>query len=295
MLKTKWATGFWCGLMALCCSSISNAAPVDCAGEGNITVVQYGDSVTCTSESQGDIDTFHFVGSAGDTIHFSIYGPGGGDGRWQAELYDPDSVLLDSASASASPELDANLTKDGTHTVLVISTSALPSYPHEFTLEVPCLLGDCIGEIPEGTLGYTAVDPCRIVDTRYGIGGSMSAGETRDFKTYGDISSQTKLGGGAPANYPDECPFALGEHSAVHLNVTVVPRGPDGQGGYVTVWPQGETQPETSFMNFRAGLQNMANAGTVRTNNSDAATPDISVFSLRDIDLVIDVMGYYTD
>jgi hypothetical protein len=122
----------------------------------------------------------------------------------------------------------------------------------------------------------------------------MSAGETRHFRSYGDVTDQNQIAGGAPADYPDQCPFALGEHDAVHLNVTVVPMGPAGQRGFVTIWPWGESQPNSSWLNFSAGTQNIANAGIVKTNSSTPANPDFSIYVLRDAHLVIDVLGYFT-
>jgi hypothetical protein len=48
------------------------AESINCQPEGSDTPVQYGDSVTCDSESIGDFDVFHFLGSVGDTIHFYV-------------------------------------------------------------------------------------------------------------------------------------------------------------------------------------------------------------------------------
>jgi hypothetical protein len=44
-----------------------------------------------------------------------------------------------------------------------------------------------------------------------------------------------------------------------------------------------------------AGNQNIANAGVVKTTVSNGANPDFSVYALRDIHLVIDVLGYFKD
>lgn len=274
----------------------ASAAAINCQPDPNTDeMIEYGDTVSCSIDAIGDTDTFHFLGSTGDNIRPTLAGSDGG--RVKLELYAPGGGFINAngGSGNLTANLNEVLTEDGVHTLLVISAStSFPSF--NYTLELPCLGSKCVGGIGAvDTLGYTAVDPCRIVDTRYGIGGSMSADETRSFKTYGDVTSQNKLGGGAPGSYPDECPFALGEHVAVHLNVTVVPTGPSGQGGYVTVWPHGETQPASSFINYKAGVQNIANAGTVKTHSSDGATADISVYARRDLELIIDVMGYYTE
>jgi hypothetical protein len=138
------------------------------------------------------------------------------------------------------------------------------------------------------------VKPCRIIDTRYGVGGAFAAGETRHYRTYGNVSAQNQGAGGAPLDYPTQCPFDLGEQGAVQVNVTVVPQGGNGLGGFVTAWPHGSTRPSSSVVNFKDGVQNIANAAVVPTHESNAATPDISVFANQSVHVIIDVMGYFT-
>ena len=77
---------------------------------------------------------------------------------------------------------------------------------------------------------------------------------------------------------------------AVHLNVTVVPQL--GWGNFV-VYPANEEAPNASQTNYRAGVQNVANAATVKTYSS-AGFKQIEVKnSFGYAYLVIDVMGYY--
>jgi hypothetical protein len=212
------------------------------------------------------------------------------------ELYDPGSGLIDQNSGSSSPEVDAELLEDGIYTLLVESTDGTGA-PHEYRLDVPCLLGKCAADdIPSDTLGYTAVDSCRIVDTRYGLGGPMSPGDKRNFHTYGDVSDQNSAAGGAPSSYPAECPFALGEHTAVHLSLTVIPLGPKGQKGTVKLWPHGGAKPISPWIYYKkAGTLKIVSTGTVKVHSKDAATPEISVRTNKKIDLIIDVLGYYIE
>jgi hypothetical protein len=133
---------------------------------------------------------------------------------------------------------------------------------------------------------YTGVKPCRIVDTRK-IGGAFTAGESREYFVYGDVSGQQ--GGNPP--YSVKCPAPKGEPRAVHINVTAV-GGPHN--GNFRVYKAGITTPATSWVNWQAN-KNVANMGTVKTRHSNAATTDIEVYAHTSADLVIDVMGYYYD
>jgi hypothetical protein len=255
--------------------------------------IQYGDNVACDFVTSSEIDTFTFLGNNGDEVTVQVASIGLNQIEY-VFLYGPDGELKANAGGVGFPagdeaRVDFILNATGTWTIEVE-----PVGPQEYTLQLPCR--GCDAGLPSG--GYTAVNPCRIVDTRYGLGGMMSAGEIRNFRVYGNIRQQNNVTGAAPSDYPASCPFDLAEPSAVHINVTVVPRGPRGQGGFVTVWPWSKTQPNASWMNYVSGVQNIANAGTVAITAAPGAAPDaepdISVYALRDIHLIIDVLGYYT-
>jgi hypothetical protein len=120
-------------------------------------------------------------------------------------------------------------------------------------------------------LRYTAITPCRVVDTRnpnstFG-GPEISAGSTREFD----------LPKGA---------CSLGDvEFAYALNVTVVPSGPLG---YLTVWPSGAPQPTASTLNSDGRVK--ANAAIVRSGVNGG----ISVFATNATHVIIDVVGFYT-
>ena len=135
-------------------------------------------------------------------------------------------------------------------------------------------------------LVFTPVVPCRIVDTRNPgpVSGVFSPGEQREFFVYGttEISSQ----GGNPAG----CSPPRGNPSAVHINVTAVPQSGQGNLG---VFPANVSAPHASLVNYKAGVQNIANAATVKTSGR-AGAGDIAVKNRYGYShLVIDVMGYY--
>jgi hypothetical protein len=127
---------------------------------------------------------------------------------------------------------------------------------------------------PAGALAFVGMTPCRVVDTRNftGLFGppALSANVTRNFP----------LQSGSP------CPIP-GNALAYSLNVTVVP--PGGL-GYLTIWPQGLTQPVVSTLNDLLGTI-VANAAIVPAGNPNGG---ISVFASNDTNLVIDINGYFT-
>jgi hypothetical protein len=133
--------------------------------------------------------------------------------------------------------------------------------------------------VPITDLTFTAVQPCRIVDTRL-AGGAIAPGGVRSYNVYGAVASQ----GGNPS----DCPSPQGEPHAVALNVTAVPLG----NGNIVAYPFGSPVPNASLVNYRADAQNIANAGTVKTCFN--CTKDISVKSrVGTTHVVIDVLGYY--
>jgi hypothetical protein len=124
------------------------------------------------------------------------------------------------------------------------------------------------------------VQPCRIVDTRL-AGGAIPPDGIRSYNVYGAVASQ----GGNSAG----CPSPAGEPLAVALNVTAVPVA--GRGNIVA-YPFGSVPPNASLVNWQAGVQNVANSGTVKTCFN--CTKDINIKSrVGTVHVVIDVLGYY--
>ena len=116
-----------------------------------------------------------------------------------------------------------------------------------------------------GGLSLINVAPCRALDTRVPAGSPPFKG-TRDVNVAGS-------GCGAPASA-----------QAYVLNATVIP---SGVLGFLTLWPQGATQPLVSTLNApdAAITSNMAIVPT--TNGS------ISAFAQDPTQLVLDLSGYF--
>ena len=92
---------------------------------------------------------------------------------------------------------------------------------------------------PTSSGSYVALNPARLLDTRYGIGAPAAP-----VRTNGTVSLQVTGRGGVPAI------GSPGGVSAVVLNVTVTaPKA----AGWVTVYPDGTSQPGTSNLNYLTG------------------------------------------
>jgi len=116
-----------------------------------------------------------------------------------------------------------------------------------------------------GGLSLYTVPPCRLLDSRLPAG-------TPPFSTTRDVNV-TAASCGAP-------PTA----QAIVFNATVVP---PGSLGYITMWPQGQTQPLAATLNDTDGAvtNNMAIVPTT--------TGSISVFPFAPTHLVLDIFGYF--
>jgi len=121
-------------------------------------------------------------------------------------------------------------------------------------------------------LQFRAVAPCRVIDTRNAngpLGGPfIAAGTTRAIPV---PSSACNI----PANA-----------AAYSLNMTVVPR--TGTLGYLSVWPNGQSQPLVSTLNSLDGSV-LANAAIVPAGISGS----INAFATNDTDLIVDINGYF--
>jgi hypothetical protein len=112
----------------------------------------------------------------------------------------------------------------------------------------------------------SAISPARLMDTR---NGGVKVGP-------GSVTSLTVTGA---AGVPNGA-------GAVVLNVTVT--GPT-EAGYLTIWPSGQAQPDTSNLNFRAA-QTVPNhvIATVGSNG------EISIFNKNgSTHIIVDLVGWY--
>jgi probable HAF family extracellular repeat protein len=126
-----------------------------------------------------------------------------------------------------------------------------------------------------GSLQFYPLTPCRVIDTRGAkgdLGGpSLLAKVERDF----------------PVRESNCIPSGL-TIKAYSMNFTVVP-SPTGQPlGYLTVWPQGLTQPQVSTLNNPTATV-VANAAIVPAG----ANGGIATWPYNTTDLVVDINGYF--
>ena len=120
-----------------------------------------------------------------------------------------------------------------------------------------------------GTYQFYPLTPCRIVDTRNGQDqGMLQAGVERDYTIAGTC--------GIPSSA-----------TAYSFNVTVLPA--TGGLDYLTVWPQGESQPAVSTLNDNTGTV-VANAAIVPAGSN--STTAFYAHS-NATNLLVDVDGYF--
>lgn len=146
--------------------------------------------------------------------------------------------------------------------------------------DVAAKLGDVTGD-----LVFTAVAPCRIVDTRV-AGGPISANSSRAFlglavNAGANFSSQ----GGSATN----CNVAAVGASAVMINVTVVT--PSGA-GFATVYKSGESRPLAASVNYTAGA--IVNNSVVVGVPNPLAITDFVIYTFAQSDYVVDIVGYFS-
>ncbi|MFZ0795115.1 MAG: choice-of-anchor tandem repeat GloVer-containing protein [Candidatus Korobacteraceae bacterium] len=118
------------------------------------------------------------------------------------------------------------------------------------------------------TYQFYPLTPCRIVDTRNGDGGMLQAGVERDYSIAGTCGIPTSA-------------------TAYSFNVTVLPA--TGGLDYLTVWPQGESQPVVSTLNDDTGTV-VANAAILPAG-SNSATAFYAHSNATN--LLVDVDGYF--
>lgn len=136
---------------------------------------------------------------------------------------------------------------------------------------------------PLTDLVFTAIRPCRILDTRdLRTDGYVPAGRTRSFVAARpfDFSAQ---GGEA-----GDCNLSSAGAWAVALTLTAV--GP-ASAGYATVYPFGEHPPTTASLTYRE--HSVVTSTIITAVSGPSAAADLTLFSLADAHYVIDIVGYF--
>ena len=120
-----------------------------------------------------------------------------------------------------------------------------------------------------GTYQFYPLTPCRIVDTRDGQDqGMLPPGMERDYTIAGQC--------GVPSSA-----------TAYSFNITVLPSA--GGLDYLTVWPQGESQPVVSTLNDNTGTV-VANAAIVPAGSENATA---FYAHSNSTNLLVDINGYF--
>jgi len=149
-------------------------------------------------------------------------------------------------------------------------------------------------------LVFTAVTPCRVIDTRQpGAGGKFAANETRSYVLGGATTDYSPQGGSAAGcGIPGLGGVTLQENLAKALAINIIAVAPDGAGD-MRAWPANQSAPLASVINYSnlAGL-NIANGVIVPMCDEQSATPcaggDISFKAdVAGAFLVADVTGYF--
>lgn len=124
---------------------------------------------------------------------------------------------------------------------------------------------------PAGFGVYVPMSPVRILDTRLKLGLDHKPGVSEVF--------QLNLSSSAAA--------VPGNAVAVVLNVTATQAD---AGGFVSAWPSGLAQPNTSIINIERAGQTLANLVTLPLG----AGGSISLFTEQSMHMIADVQGYYS-
>ena len=119
-------------------------------------------------------------------------------------------------------------------------------------------------------LYFVPITPCRVLDTRLAngpFGGPAITGQT----------SRSFVIPNSACNIPANA-------QAYSMNVAVVPQG---QLGFLTVWPTGQAQPYVATLNSDGRIK--SNAAIIPAGTGGA----ISAFATNTTDLVLDINGYF--
>jgi hypothetical protein len=199
------------------------------------------------------------TGASAISANFTVVGPeaAGYLTVWDCAATQPTVSTVNFVAGETAPNL-ASIPLDASGGLCVIANTGT-----DLVIDVNGYFGTT------GSSRYTPVTPARLMDTRDGTGGSgrLAAGQTATLQVGGVA--------GVPAGI-----------QAVSLNVTSVD---PGAAGYVTVYACGGQRPVVSNLNPQPGR--------VRPNLvvvPVSADGKVCLFSLQDVELVVDVTGYFS-
>jgi hypothetical protein len=144
--------------------------------------------------------------------------------------------------------------------------------------------GKSLGDVGKDVV-YTPVTPCRIVDTRSGAGGTLNAGDTRNWLASNPSGTFVAQGGSAT-----NCGIAV-KPAAVLVNLTVA--GTQSGPAFLTAWPFNQAKPLAASLNWVAAGTQVANAIILPLCTGGECTSDWSLYASSGTELIVDVMGYF--
>jgi hypothetical protein len=131
-------------------------------------------------------------------------------------------------------------------------------------------------------VAFTAIQPCRVVDTR---GGGVFTG------TYGPPMLAASATRSFDINSAPHCPGIPEGSDAYSLNFTVTQTA--GAPGDIRVWPTGQPPVQlTSVLNWTIGNATVANATIMPAGANGSIDVEVAGTATH---LVIDINGYFTD
>jgi len=174
-------------------------------------------------------------------------------------------------AASLAPSLDGLL-------------AVLKSAESASTVTLAKPVGKALGDVGADIV-YTPVTPCRIVDTRSGAGGTLNAGDTRNWLAANPSGTFVAQGGSA-----SNCGIGV-KPAAVLVNLTVA----NTQSGpaFLTAWPFNQAKPLAASLNWVAAGTQVANAIILPLCTGGGCTSDWSLYASSGTELIVDVMGYF--
>lgn len=134
------------------------------------------------------------------------------------------------------------------------------------------------------TSTYTAITPCRIVDTRV-AGGPVGSNQSRGFRVVGTASFP--LQGGKSGG----CGIPTTGVSAIEVAVTAVDAT---GGGYMRIYPSGQPEPTATFINYSPFDPTNTGAVTICQSGCPAGQQVTVKGHGTSTDVVMDVQGYYS-
>ena len=145
------------------------------------------------------------------------------------------------------------------------------------------LQAKALGDVGDD-LVYTPVTPCRVVDSRFGGGGTLAAGATRNWLAANPGGNFTAQGGSGT-----NCGITI-KPAAVLVNITVANTGAGP--AFLTAWPYNQAQPLASTLNWTSGNTQIANAVIVPLCTG-ACADDFSFYVSSATDVIVDIAGYF--